>query len=98
MRPLLRTHQFTVNPSVVASLPSSCHSAGGADVEPVLRIPLPKFARHGAAMRGAWGSGRLGTLVSGSLKFRAYARFCTSLHASRGVKGARPQRHSINFK
>ena len=41
--------------------------------------------------------GRLGTAVCGWLKFKAYARLLMSLLASRGVSGASPQRHSINF-
>src|SRR4029077_3377799 len=93
-----RTNQFTMNPSAAAWVLSSCHSVGGGVVEPVLRIPPPKFARQGTAMRGACGCGKSGTELSGFLKCKAWARLSTSLLASRGVNGASPQRHSINFK
>src|ERR1700757_2225235 len=89
---------FTEKPRVAAFLPSSCHIAVGfAAAPPELRIPPNSVCRQGVPTNGASGSGKLGSSASGGLKFSAQARFCTSLLASRGVKGAKPQRHSINF-
>src|SRR5205823_8403588 len=85
------------NPRLAACCASCCHSVGVDEDPPLLRSPPNRLCRQGAAISGVDGAGRLGTVASGLAKFSAFARFEISLLASRGVKGASPQRHSISF-
>src|SRR5205823_10868344 len=93
----LLCYEITGNPRLAACCASCCHSVGADEDPPLLRSPPNRPCRHGAAISGVEGTGRLGTVASGFAKFSAFARFEISLLASRGVKGASPQRHSISF-
>ena len=92
----LLCYEITGNPRLAACCASCCQSVV-EDGPPLLRSPPNRPCRHGAAISGVDGTGRLGTVASGLAKFSAFARFDMSLLASRGVKGASPQRHSISF-
>src|SRR5258708_31930133 len=89
--------RFTVKPLAAANWPSwlqtlVCGTDGAAP-----RMP-PDVERYGAPRSGAFGCGSVGTETFGFSKFSAWARFDTSLLASRSVRGAGPQRHSISFR
>ena len=75
-------NQILLSRSLVAACPGSGAKSGWP---------------HGCG-NGAVGFGRFGTVKSGRSKSKARARLVMSRDASRGVRGARFQRHSMNLR